>query len=257
MDIEVIVATHKPYKMPTDPMYVPLQVGAFGKKDIGFLRDNTGENISSLNPYFCELTGLFWAWKNLNADYIGLTHYRRHFKGNHSGSTKFDKVLSKQEAEALLEKTDVILPKKRHYYIETIYSHYAHTHYERELIATRQILVEHYPGYVPSWDKVMKRRSAHMFNMCIMKKEKLDSYCSFIFDVLDRLNQKVNVSEYDDFQARLFGRISELLLDVWIDHNHIEYIEVPVIHMEPVNWWKKGTSFIKAKFFGKKYEGSF
>ena len=79
-NIKMIVATHKKYEMPKDLMYVPLQVGADGKEKItDYEQDNIGDNISSKNPYFCELTGLYWAWKNLDADYIGLSHYRRHF----------------------------------------------------------------------------------------------------------------------------------------------------------------------------------
>ena len=66
--VQIIIATHKKYRMPDDEMYVPVQVGAEGKYDLGYTRDNTGDNISSLNPQFCELTGLYWAWKNLDAD---------------------------------------------------------------------------------------------------------------------------------------------------------------------------------------------
>ena len=78
-DVKIIVATHKKYSMPNDKMYVPVHVGAEGKEDLSYTKDNTGDNISFKNSYFCELTGLYWAWKNLNADYIGLVHYRRYF----------------------------------------------------------------------------------------------------------------------------------------------------------------------------------
>ena len=64
----IVVATHKMFEMPKDKMYIPLHVGAEGKKDedgnpidYGYQKDNTGDNISSLNPQFCELTGLYWA----------------------------------------------------------------------------------------------------------------------------------------------------------------------------------------------------
>ena len=62
MKVTVIVAAHKPYAMPNDPLYLPLHVGAQGKEPFGFVGDNTGENISAKNPTFCELTGLYWAW---------------------------------------------------------------------------------------------------------------------------------------------------------------------------------------------------
>ena len=56
-DIKVIVAAHKKYEMPKDKMYVPVQVGAEGKKDIGYTKDNTGDNISSnvLRAYWSVL----------------------------------------------------------------------------------------------------------------------------------------------------------------------------------------------------------
>ena len=78
-DVKVIVATHKKYYMPNDKLYLPVQVGASGKNSIGYQRDDEGENISEKNPYYCELTGLYWAWKNLDVEYIGLCHYRRYF----------------------------------------------------------------------------------------------------------------------------------------------------------------------------------
>lgn len=58
--VQIIIAAHKPYRMPDDPLYLPLQVGAEGKESIGYQWDDEGDNISALNPYFCELTGLYW-----------------------------------------------------------------------------------------------------------------------------------------------------------------------------------------------------
>ena len=78
-NIKIIVATHKKYQMPDDEMYLPVQVGSELNDNLGYQKDNDGENISKKNPYYCELTGLYWAWKNLDADYIGLCHYRRIF----------------------------------------------------------------------------------------------------------------------------------------------------------------------------------
>lgn len=58
--IKIITAAHKPYTIPSDSMYLPVQVGAAGKTSIGYQRDDDGDNISSLNPCYCELTGLYW-----------------------------------------------------------------------------------------------------------------------------------------------------------------------------------------------------
>ena len=100
--VKIIIATHKKYRMPDDEMYIPVQVGAEGKDDLGYTRDNTGDNISNLNSQYCELTGLYWAWKNLDADYVGLAHYRRHFRVKNKTKDPFDCVLTSKEAEELL-----------------------------------------------------------------------------------------------------------------------------------------------------------
>ena len=261
-NIKIIVATHKKYQMPEDQMYFPVQVGAEGKTKIEeYTQDNTGNNISLKNPYFCELTGLYWAWKNLEAENIGLVHYRRYFTNKKKipkeENEKFKIVLTQKETEELLKKTDIILPKKRKYYIENLYSHYEHTMYIGPLDETRRIIEEKCPEYLGEFDKLLKRTSAHMFNMFIMKKEILDEYCTWLFDILFELEKRTDASKYDSFHARFYGRISELLLDVWVNKNKIKYEEVKVMDMQNVNWLKKGTSFLKAKFTGKKYEKSF
>lgn len=257
MKVNVIIATHKKYEMPKYKSYLPVHVGKEGKDDIGFKGDNTGNNISKKNPYFCELTGMYWAWKNLKADYIGLAHYRRHFKGNTKSKNKFEQVLSDKEIEKLLKKNDIVLPKKREYYIENLYSHYEHTLHIETLDITGEIIKEKYPKYMKEFELLKKRTSAHMFNMFIMKKEIMDDYCKWLFDILFELEKRIDTSKYDSFHARFYGRVSELLLDVWLNTNGHKYVEVPLLNMEKVNWWKKGTSFLKAKFLGKKYDKSF
>lgn len=260
-NIKIIVATHKKYQMPKDDVYLPLHVGCEGKKKFGFKGDNTGCNISTKNPNFCELTGLYWAWKNLDADYIGLVHYRRYFTTKtvipKKENEKFKIVLSKKEVEEKLEKYDIILPKKRNYFIETVYSHYGHTMHVEPLIETGKIIQEKYPEYYPEFENLKKRTKLHAFNMFIMKKEYLDKYCEWLFDILFELEKRIDITKYDAFHARLFGRISERLLDIWIKTNNLNYDEIKVINMQNINWTKKITSFLIAKFMKKKYRKSF
>ena len=264
MEIKVIIAAHKQYPMPENDCYLPVQVGRALHPDAGYTPDSTGDNISEKNPYYCELTGLYWAWKNLPADVLGLVHYRR-YMGKPNGIAGFLKrwrdplasILDRQDIEKLLKKSDIILPKKRGYYIETLYSHYAHTHYAEHLDRTREVLSELCPEYVLAFDRVMKRTGGHMFNMFIMKREKCDAYCCFLFPVLGELEKRIDVSGLSSFHARVFGRISELLLDVWIEANGEKYTEVPLVNIERTNWLKKGRAFLRAKFEKKKYEGSF
>ena len=258
MEIKIIVATHKAYRMPEDKMYLPVHVGAEGKDIIeGYERDNTGDNISQKNPSFCELTGLYWAWKNVDADYIGLAHYRRHFKGKNKGKKPFDKILTSEEAEKLVVENDIILTKKRKYYIENIYDHYKHTLYVETLDKAGEILKTKYPEYAESFDKCMKHTYMHAFNMFIMKKEYLNEYCQWLFDILFQLEEELKDKKYSTFHSRYPGRISELLLDVWLEKNGYKYIEVPFIYMDNINYFKKGLSFLKSKFFHKRYEESF
>ena len=256
-NIKIIVATHKKYQMPKEKIYLPLHVGAEGKDDLGYQKDNTGDNISNKNPYFCELTGLYWAWKNLDDDYIGLVHYRRYFASKKKNKDKFKSILKEDELNKYLERFDIIVPKKRKYYIETIYNHYKHTMHIETLDETIKIIEKKYPEYMDSVNTVMKRRSMHAFNMFIMKKKYFDEYCEWLFSILFDLEKKMKNNKYDKFHSRFYGRVSERLLDVWLDYHKYKYKEVPFIYMEKINWWKKGTSFLKAKFFGKKYDGSF
>ena len=161
-DIKIIVATHKKYWMPSDEIYLPIHVGAEWKDaELGYVKDNTGDNISIKNKNYCELTGLYWVWKNLDADYIGLAHYRRHFCVNGTKGGKFERVLTKNQVEEWIKECDIILPNPRNYYIETNYSQYAHAHHAIDLDTTREILAEKYSDYLAAYDKSMKMTTVH------------------------------------------------------------------------------------------------
>ena len=247
MNIQIVVATHKEYRMPEDPLYLPVQAGRALHAPLPYIGDNTGENISEKNPHYCELTCLYWAWKNLDAEAVGLCHYRRYFAGKSFGE-KWSRLLTAQQAEKLLQKAPVILPKKREYWIETGYSQYAHAHHEEDLILTRAILEEKWPAYVPAFDGTLGRTRGHRFNMFLMRRDLLDRYCSWLFAVLAELETRLDISSYSSNDRRVYGFVGERLLDVWVETNQIPYCECPVLHMESQHWLKKGTAFLRRKF---------
>lgn len=251
MNIKIIIAAHKKYEMPTDEIYLPVHVGSEGKESIGFVGDNTGDNISKKNPFYCELTGVYWGWKNLSCDYMGLAHYRRHFSIKKKGKKTIESVLSKDEAKKILEEYDLILPKKRNYYIETLESHFNHVKFSKktDLPLLRATIKKISPEYVSFFDANMKKNSGHMFNMFIMKKELADQYCEWMFSVLSDLESTIDLStDYHPARRRILGYLAEFMLDIWVEKNKVMYKEVNTIFLEKQNEIKKIYKFIIRKF---------
>lgn len=238
--------------MPDDDIYLPLHVGREGKQYLGFIGDNTGDNISSKNPNYCELTGLYWAWKNLESEYIGLCHYRRYFGHRcHSNDleSKYKAIFHRTDYERLLHKYDVIIPKRRNYYIETVRSQYEHAHNKRDLDEVERIIAERYPEYSEAFTKVMNRTKLHILNMFAMKKKLFDEYCAWLFDILFELEKRIDISNYDTYQARVFGFLGERLFNVWLEKRQLSPVEVDIVNLEPIDWFKKICCFISRKFY--------
>lgn len=248
-ELAMVVATHKQYAMPQDAVYLPVFVGAALSGDAavppGFARDDEGENISAKNRSWCELTALYWAWKNTNADAVGLVHYRRHFRGRGG-------IASGAEIRDALSRADAVLPKRRNYFIESTYSQYIHAHHAEDLDETRRILEERHPDFLPAFDAVMKSTSGHRFNMMVMKRPLLDDYCAWLFGVLSELERRLDISSYSDYDRRVFGFVAERLLDVYIVARNVNFVEMPVMHLESQHWPSKIAAFLMRKFRKKR-----
>lgn len=237
--MKIVVATHKPYSMPEGKEFLPLQVGAVGKNGFGIARDDDGDNISAKNPGFCELTGLYWAWKHLDEeDAIGLVHYRRLFKAPPGWIA------------ATLDHVSCILPKPRNYFIETTYGQYVHAHHAQDLDTTRAILAERHPEFLDAFDATMASTKGHRFNMFVMKRPLFDDYCRWLFDVLFELERRLDVSDYSPYDARVFGFVAERLLDVYVTAQKVSYAECPVLNLESQHWPKKILAFLGRKLLG-------
>lgn len=237
--------------MPSDEVYMPIHVGREGKDNLGYVGDNTGENISIKNPNYCELTGLYWAWKNLDCEYIGLCHYRRYFAHKSKSSKLEDKkqaIFTRDDYEQLLQQYDVILPKKRNYYIETVRSQYEHAHNKRDLDEIEKIIKMQYPSYIEAFEKVMNSRKLHIYNMFVMNKALFDEYCTWLFDILFTLEKRIDITNYDKYNARVFGFLSERLFNIWLEKKQLKIKTVNVVFLEKINWVKKGKDFLKRKF---------
>ena len=179
--------------------------------------DDTGDNISSKNGEFCELTAIYWAWKNLkDADYIGLAHYRRYFE------TKFTSA----NIEDVFKTHDVILAKP---YLHDRYNEMkmARTLDMEDEVIFLKVFKKKYPEYEQSLIDYMYGFRDYPYNMFIMRWNLFDEYCKFLFSILFECERLMKPLSYTCSSRRL-GYIAEYLLPIFCLHNKLR------IHTEPV-----------------------
>ena len=169
MDIKIYTLTHKKFNVPPDPLYVPLQVGSEEKENLGYLRDNTGENISALNCYYSELTGLYWIWKNDHeTEYVGTCHYRRFLLNEQ------EKIFTKRELEEKLRSYDLITTKRVHLN-NSYYYGFSANHNIHALDVTGEVIKEKYPAYYDTFVRLVNGPETYFGNMFVTSKKIVNS----------------------------------------------------------------------------------
>ena len=231
MKSSIFVLTHKKFDVPDDDLYVPLLNGSVSHSDdFGYLRDDTGDNISELNNHYAELTGEYWAWKNSEVDIIGFCHYRRYLTKNISF-----KMLNKADIEEILSNNDIILPNKIHLGITNIEDAKRSHEYNKigprpeEYYKLREIIEKDYPDYLTSFDEMLNDKTCYWFNMFICRRELADNYFEWLFDILKKMDEKIDYSSYADNQQRILGYLSERLLNVYIKKHNLKVKDKPFL----------------------------
>ena len=190
--------------------------------------DNTGDNIADKNKHYCELTALYWIWKNTNDEFVGLEHYRRFF-----AKEKFFyyRPMRIREMERVLKNYDIILPR-RETIGESVYSNYEEFHYKSDMDVCGEVIKEKYPDFSEDFDAVMKESKIAMANIFVANKKLADEYCEWIFNVLFEVEKRITYLDRDAYQQRVFGFLSERLFNVWLRHKNLK---VKYEHMRGFN----------------------
>lgn len=232
--MSVYVITHKKIdEAPALPScYQWLLVGDTEGKasDFGYLSDAVGDNISYLNKQFCELTGLYWIWKNTDDAIKGLVHYRRFFtKSLFSNKDSF--LLDEADICKFLVNNTMIVPQ-RQYVLGSVREHYIKFHNASDLACLESVIQQQCPDYLDAYNAVFEGNYFYPLNMLIAKREVFDSYCSWLFPIMLQLKGTIDTSERSIYQSRVIGFISERLLSVWLYKNGFSTYECPVLNTE-------------------------
>lgn len=231
---KIYIVTHKAFRSPKSDLYVPIQVGKIQTgQDLGFLSDDTLDNIAYKNATFCELTALYWIWKNdKEADYIGLCHYRRYFtKNQYSNSEKY--FITNADINKKISKHDIILPYEEKWIGVNVEEYYnLGAGRIQDIQKVKKILIKRFPEYINDLENVLNSNKASYRNMFIMSKMDLNRYCEWLFSILFELESSLNISSYNIQEKRVFGYLSEILLNVWIKHNKLSIAYCPIINTD-------------------------
>ena len=241
-NIKIFICAHKEVQLPQLPYFLPIQAGAaLHEPIIGYQPDNEGDNISVKNPHFCELTCHYWAWKNLNnIDIVGLNHYRRYFDftrkwpqfsaDKHFISTEdfLKQNYTFPNLESLLSKYDIILPIARHWRVSNT-QQYGEYHIAKDWEMLRLIIKERHPEYIPAFDKTMDHSNKSVgYNMFVTHWKHFDTYSEWLFDILFEVERRVPPIE-DPIQSRIYGYMSERLINVFCEHHRLRIKHIPLI----------------------------
>ncbi|WP_225721170.1 DUF4422 domain-containing protein [Candidatus Vallotiella sp. (ex Adelges kitamiensis)] len=254
--VHIYVCHHKPGLVSvSDRCFLPMQVGA-SRSSINpdCRRDDTGDNISYKNHTFCELTVLYWAWKNdRDAQWIGLMHYRRFldFSGarhridarGYANYSDLDKktienlgLTAAHVEKLLLSKPGLlaVLPRKwsvRNSRRRTLRTHYANAvhHYGADLNVLRAVIVDLYPTDIGHFDAVMDGHTGYFTNIFVLCRDLFNEYCQWVFSILFEVERRLDLTNYSLAAQRVFGYMSERLFNVFARKHladSVAYIEL-------------------------------
>lgn len=268
----LFMCCHKKYSV-IPPLFNAIQCGASCNPPVTeAMPDNKGDNISELNPMYCELTAHYYAWKNIEAEYYGFCHYRRFFcidesikrpyavRGTISQSSL--NVMSGDEAywNKLLPKYDIIVPRSEDMGIAAR-EHYctAKYHYPEDLQLFVDILKSAAPHLTQTAESYLSQNKQYFCNMFIMKKNLFFEYCDTLFKILKEFDKHKTM--HNDFQSdRTDGYLGEIFTGIFIQYcydNGAVIKELPRIDAE-CSWKKKLGCFLlppesKRRFAAKRF----
>lgn len=230
----IYVIGHRQFDLPvgTDDTYKRIlagqNVGAGGADT--YLRDNTGENISQKNASYCELTACYWIWKNdTSSDYVGICHYRRYFQIE-------GHILRLEGITDIFEKGyQIILPRPILLKKENCMEFYIRGGgYKKDLNNLKKVISRKESEYLAAFDAVMNGGAASYSNMLICSKEIYDDYCVWLFGILFELEKITDISGYTQQEKRIYGYLSELLLNIYCKKNElkIKYLDIELLTNE-------------------------
>lgn len=200
---------------------IPIQVGAeLTDERVANILDSSGINISYKNPNYCELTALYWIWKNCLLDgkmsdckekkirsekYYGLFHYRR-----------FLDLQDKDLERLAMGDIDVVLPYPT-VHTPDISEHHARYIKESDWDAVLQALKELKPEYYASYDRIFSQEYLYNYNILVAKARVLNNYCEWLFPILERV-EEMTVPKGRNRSDRYIGYIGENLLTLYFMH---------------------------------------
>lgn len=228
---------HKDFPIPNVSFIQPIHGGkALSTVGIGIEGDDTGDNISHLNPNFSELTAVYYIWKNYNRNrfsYWGLCHYRRYFCTHlHWSKLKreynlpatqesFQKIFTSQLVTTInqqLTAGKVIAPlpyKMVKLKKWSVRQQYIKDHDEAAWKLTQSAIEKLYPEYLNSFVQFGNGLSFSCYNMLIASWEFWDQYLEWAFNIFLEVKKSYVVST-DPHQARVFGFLGERLISTFM-----------------------------------------
>ena len=239
----VYVVTHKPTphdgKLPDG--YRIIHAGRALKEDLGYLGDNTGDNISHLNLYINEITALYWMWKNTSHTVIGLAHYRRFFTEADDTTFAYDKILTEEAALKILERYDIIVSGIG-YEMMTQHELVRNDCGEELTIFAEGIIKKHLlkaqPDYLESFEAVMRLVAIYKCNMFVTRRYIFDAYCKWLFsfftDAAEEILRAAELDKFTDTRRRIMGYFSERMMMIWLIKNRLRIKELNFMFVKDV-----------------------
>lgn len=203
--IKILVACHKPASVYQDEVYTPIQVGKALHPDVnlGYMTDATGDNISKENAFYCELTAIYWAWKNLDCEYVGLQHYRRYF----------DFIFNNDNVDEMFCDCDVVLGKPLHLG-QSVFDFWKGQLVPEDVHVALKLLESMYPDDYAKGYKFFANTLFYPCNMFVCRKQVMDKFAAWEFPYLKKLKEVIRLSDYSR-ERRFLGFIGEGLLPLY------------------------------------------